>query len=154
MDKEHRISTGAIILQEGKILLVRYADALRGRSYLVGPGGRVENDESIIQAVVREVKEETGLDVNPDKILFVEDLISRRTRMVKIWLLCRPIGGQLAKTQGAVDEGIIEARWYRKEELKDEVVYPTILASTNWRIFLEDGWEAKHLESKDADADF
>jgi 8-oxo-dGTP diphosphatase len=154
MDKEHRISAGAIVVQRGKILLVRYADAPHGRSYLVGPGGRVDDDESIIQAVVREVKEETGLDVNPDKILFVEDLISRRTRMVKIWLLCKLIGGQLTKTQGAVDEGIVEAKWYRKEELKDEVVYPTILGSANWRKFLEDGWEAKHLESKDADADF
>ena len=154
MNREHRISAGAIIVQGGRILLVRYGDALHGRSYLVGPGGRVENDENIIQAVVREVKEETGLDVTPDKIPFIEDLISQRTRMVKIWVLCRPIGGQLVKTQGAVNEGIIEAKWYHKEELKDEVVYPTILASTDWLKFLEDGWEAKHLESKDADADF
>ena len=154
MDRELRIGAGAIIVQGGRILLVRHGAALHGRSFLVGPGGRVENDESIIQAVTREVKEETGLDVNPYKILFIEDLISRRNRVVKIWLLCRPIGGQLVKTQGAVDEGIIEARWYRKEELKDEVVYPTILASTDWRKFLEDSWEAKYLESKDDDADF
>ena len=153
MDRELRISAGAIIIQRERILLVKHGAARHGRSFLVGPGGRVENDESIIQAVTREVREETGLDVSPAKILFIEDLISQRNRVVKIWFLCRPIGGQLAKTQDAVNEGIVEARWYRKEELKNEVIYPSILANTDWRKFLEDSWETKYIESKAADTD-
>ena len=52
MDREHRISAGAIIVQGGRILLVKHGAARHGRSFLVGPGGRVENDESIIQAKV------------------------------------------------------------------------------------------------------
>ena len=153
MDIELRISAGAIIVQGGRILLVRHGAARHGRSFLVGPGGRVEKNESIIQAAAREVKEETGLDVNPYKILLIEDLISRRNRVVKIWFLCRLLGGQLVKTQGAVDEGIVEVGWYYKEELKDEVIYPSILANTDWLMFLKDSWEVKYLESKVADAD-
>ena len=57
------------------------------------------------------------------------------------------------KTQNAIDEGIVEARWYCQEELNEEVVYPSILVSTDWRMFLEDSWEVKYLESKVADAD-
>ncbi|UCB42917.1 MAG: NUDIX domain-containing protein [Dehalococcoidales bacterium] len=110
MSKEHRIDAGAIIIQENRILLVRYNN-LQGQSFLVGPGGGVKGDESIIKALVREVKEETGLEVNHGKVLFIEDLVSRRYRFVKIWFLCEPIGGQLLKTQGAIDEGIIEAGW-------------------------------------------
>ena len=75
MDKEYRIGAGAIIVQEERILLVRHSATVHGHTVLVGPGGHVENDESIIQAAVREVKEETGLDVNPYKILFIEDPI-------------------------------------------------------------------------------
>ncbi len=140
-------------MQEGKILLVRYGAARHGRSFLVGPGGRVENNESITRAAAREVKEETGLDVSPDKILFIEDLISPHIRVLKIWFLCRLVGGQLAKTPSAVDEGIEEAGWYSKKDLKDEDVYPSILVSTDWQMFLKDGWEAKYLESEVADAD-
>jgi len=131
-------------------LLVRYND-LQGKSYLVGPGGGVEDDESIIKALTREVKEETGLEVNPSKILFIEDLVSSKYRFVKIWFLCEPVGGQLMNTQDAIDEGIIEAGWYRKEKLESETVYPPIIMDINWRGFFEDNWEAKYLGLRYAD---
>ena len=149
MSREQRIGAGAIIIQEEKILLVRYNDRHR-RSYLVGPGGGVENDESIIQALVREVKEETGLEVNPYKLLFVEDLLSSRNRHAKIWFLCNTIGGKVKKTQGAVDEGIVEVRWYGRDELNSEVVYPSILLNENWESFFADNWESKYLELRKA----
>src|SRR3990172_6127140 len=109
MDRERRISAGAIVIQRGRILLVRHGAAYHGRGFLVAPGGGVENDESIIQAAVREVKEETGLDVVPRKIVFVEDMISRLKRVIKVWFLCELVGGQLEKTQNAVEEGITES---------------------------------------------
>ena len=154
MDKELRISAGAIILHEGRILLVRHGAARHGRSFLVGPGGRIENDESIPQAAAREVKEETGLEVNPGKILFIEDLVSPRYRVVKTWFLCKPAGGKPVVTQNAIDEEIVNAGWYRKEELKNEVVYPSILLDIDWHTFTEDSWETRYLESKGADIDF
>jgi ADP-ribose pyrophosphatase YjhB (NUDIX family) len=113
---------------------------------LVGPGGGVLSNEGINQAVVREVREETGLEVNPYKILFVEDLLSRRHRIVKIWLLCKLNDGQLTNTQGALTEGITEAGWYRKEQLQNEVVYPPVLLSYDWEAFIHDNWETKYLE--------
>ena len=107
VDREHRISAGAIVIQEDQVLLVRYNGA-GGRSYLVGPGGAVLSNESLHQAVVREVREETGLEVSPQKVLFVEDLLSQCYRIVKIWFLCNLIGGRLTNTQGALEEGITD----------------------------------------------
>ena len=150
MDREHRISTGAIIIQEGQVLLVRY-DGADGRSYLVGPGGGVLGHEGIHQAVIREVREETGLEVNPQKVLFVEDLLSRRHRIVKIWFLCNLIGGQLTTTEGALEEGITDVAWYRKGELLNEVVYPPELLSYDWEAFPRHNWESKYLELREAD---
>src|SRR4030043_1900994 len=124
MEREHRISAGAIVIQEDKILLVRYKNSY-GKSFLVGPGGGVLNNEGINQAIIREVREETGLEVSPVKILLVQDLLSRRHRITKIWFLCNLVGGQLEKTQNATEEGIIEVGWYRRDQLNDEVVYPT-----------------------------
>ena len=151
MSKEQRIAAGAIIIQDEKILLVRYNEQHRG-SYLVGPGGGVHSDdESITQALVREVKEETGFEVSPYKLLCVEDLLSSHHRMVKIWFLCNTIGGQLDRTQGAIDEGIVEVKWYRRDELINEIVYPPILMNENWELFFKDSWESKYLELRNAD---
>jgi len=151
MSREQRIATGAIIIQEERILLVRYNDR-HSRSYLVGPGGGVHgNDESITQALMREVEEETGLEVSPYKLLFVEDLLSNRYRMVKIWFLCNIVGGQVEQTQGAIDEGIVEVGWYRRDELINGVVYPPILMKENWESFFGDNRESKYLELRNAD---
>ena len=119
--------------------------------YRDGPGGGVLSSEGLYQAVVREVREETGFEVNPQKVLFVEDLVSQRHRIVKVWFLCNLIGGRLACTQGAIMEGIIDAAWYRRDELLDEVVYPPTLLSYEWAAFARHDWESKYLELRETD---
>lgn len=49
------------LLRDGKVLMVRHAH--EGRCYWILPGGHVEPCESFESAVVREVREETGLDI-------------------------------------------------------------------------------------------
>jgi 8-oxo-dGTP pyrophosphatase MutT (NUDIX family) len=150
VERQHRISAGAIIIRGNRILLVRY-DNSDGTSYLVGPGGAALPNEGTYQAVVREVLEETGLEISPQRVLFVEDLLSRRYRIIKIWFLCSLVGGQLSKTQGAVDEGITDVAWYRKDQLLNEVVYPPELLSYDWRGFSQNNWESKYLELRETD---
>lgn len=57
------ISTGVAILRDNKILMVKRAvnDFLGGNYEL--PGGGVDEGETISEGAIREVKEETGLDV-------------------------------------------------------------------------------------------
>ena len=144
MTREHRISAGAVVISGTRVLLVRYKGADH-RTYLVGPGGGVLSDEGINQAVVREVREETGLEVSPIRILGVEDLLSRQNRIVKIWILCNLNGGILSSTQAAREEGIIEAGWYSKEQLQNEVVYPSFVKSCAWGDLSGGAWETVYL---------
>jgi 8-oxo-dGTP diphosphatase len=51
----------AIIIRDGKLLLIHRQKP--GKDFYVLPGGGVNLDESFEQACIREVKEETGLDV-------------------------------------------------------------------------------------------
>jgi 8-oxo-dGTP pyrophosphatase MutT (NUDIX family) len=148
MEREHRISAGAVIIQDDQILLARYKNT-DGNTYLVGPGGGVQSNEGLYHAAIREVREETGLEVRPFRILFVEDLIYQRHRIEKIWLLCHFVGGQLARTPGAIEEGILEAGWYSKAQLQNEVVYPPTLMSYDWKAFFNDIWEAKYLDIRE-----
>ena len=108
MERKIRVSAGAIIIREDEILLVRTKNS-DGRDFLVGPGGGVERDEGIDQACIREVREETGIEIRPGKILFIEDLVWENKRVVKTWFLCDVAGGELTRTQGAIEEGLIEA---------------------------------------------
>ena len=70
------VGIGAIIMHDGKILLEkRKNDPGKGRWSV--PGGVVELGENVIQTVIREVKEETGLDVAEPEHIDVVDQITR-----------------------------------------------------------------------------
>jgi mutator protein MutT len=66
---------GAVIVQEGKILLEKRKNA-PGRGKWSVPGGLVELGESTEQAVIREVKEETGLEVEEPRLIDVVNNVS------------------------------------------------------------------------------
>jgi len=94
------IGAGAIVLDGDRVLLIqRAAEPLKGQWSL--PGGRLELGETIQQTIVREVREETGLDVEPLQLLGVYDLIDRdpagkiRYHYVLVDWICTVAGGQL-----------------------------------------------------------
>lgn len=63
----------AVIVRDGKLLVSR--DRRRGRELMALPGGRVQARESIVEALIREVKEETGLDIIPERLLYVAEVV-------------------------------------------------------------------------------
>ncbi len=68
------VGVGAVILSEGKIALIKRGNEPSRGKWTI-PGGLVELAESPEQAVIRETKEETGLDVdNPSLIDVVSNV--------------------------------------------------------------------------------
>ncbi len=69
-------AVGAIVLDKGRLLLCkRDREPARGRWTL--PGGRVEPGESLREALVREVREEAGIDVDGDALIGVAESVVR-----------------------------------------------------------------------------
>ena len=71
-----RVGVGGAVVADGRVLLARRAKPpLLGRWSI--PGGTVELGETLEEALVREMAEETGLEVEPLEILTVFDRIER-----------------------------------------------------------------------------
>jgi 8-oxo-dGTP pyrophosphatase MutT (NUDIX family) len=141
MSKAHRIAAGGLIFRGNKVLLVRYRDSRSSQTYLVCPGGKLEDDENILQAIIRETKEETGVTVKPSKVVAIEDLLTDDFKMIKIWMTCDYVKGEIRRTAEAEKEGIVEAGWYTRDQLVDEIVFPAPLLERDWED-LQAGTEA------------
>ena len=150
MSKPHRISAGGIIFKGNTVLLVRYRNANTAGTYLVGPGGKLEDDENIVQAIIRETKEETGVSVAPKRVVAIEDLMCSHFKMIKVWMVCCVIEGEVHKTEDAQKEGIIEASWFTKDQLASEVVFPSSVMQHDWQLFHSETWQVECFPSRKA----
>lgn len=113
------VGVGAIIIERDRVVLVK-----RGQAPLQGqwsiPGGMLEVGETLREAAVREVLEETGLQVEVGELLGVFDRIVRddeqRTlyHYVLIDFLCRRIAGEPSAGCDAA-----EARWFTRAEIAE-----------------------------------
>jgi ADP-ribose pyrophosphatase YjhB (NUDIX family) len=96
-----QIRVTGILIEDGQILVLDQ-DTDTGRTFSL-PGGRTEEDESLGDALVREMREETGLLTEPGRLLYVCDhLPGGGAHVVHITFEVRRIGGTL----GAVTDGL------------------------------------------------
>lgn len=112
------VGVGAIIIENGAVVLVK-----RGHPPLAGewsiPGGVMEVGETVREAVVREAREETGLEVVVEELLGVYDRLVRdelgrvRYHYLLLDFLCRRTSGSLFAASDAE-----EVRYFTSEELK------------------------------------
>lgn len=116
------------------ILLIRN----HGQKWWCVPGGGWNyTQETILECAKREVLEETGVQVNILKFLYVQTLNIKKQNSV--WLeqfwLAEPVDGKEIP-RGHVDQyGIVdEARWFTQSEMKTIRVYPEVLKDAFWEI--------------------
>ena len=111
------LAVSAAIFRDGRVLIVR-----RGRPPARGlytlPGGGVEAGETLADAVIREVREETGLAIAPLALVGFREAIARdaagrvERHFVILPFAARFIGGEIA-----LNEELAEADWREPAEL-------------------------------------
>jgi mutator protein MutT len=121
------VGVGAVVLHEGRVLIVRRANPpLQGEWSI--PGGALDLGERLRHGLAREVREETGLEVEVGPLLDVFDSIfpdaEGRTQYhyVLIDYLCRPLSGTATAASDAS-----ELRWVHPDELEHLGIKPATI---------------------------
>jgi mutator protein MutT len=116
------VGVGAVIVQDGKVLLVkRKHEPLAGRWSL--PGGAVEVGETLEGCLVREMLEETGLEISVGPVIEVLDRISHDEdgrvlyHFVLVDYLCWPTGGALSADSDVAEAVFVDPRDLARYEL-------------------------------------
>ena len=110
------MGVGGVVIHRDRALLIRRgSEPLKGEWSI--PGGMLELGRNSAAGVRRELKEETGLDVEPLECILVFDRIMRDRRASEVPLrhrdyLCRRKRGRLRPASDVID-----ARWVRREDL-------------------------------------
>ncbi len=122
----HTIPTtrvSVIVIQDEQILLVKHRKG--NRQYWVLPGGRLEYGETFFECAVRELKEETGLDVEVERFVFLSEAIApdRLHHIVNIYLKAKVVGGIMKLGNEPVLAGV---DFIALSELERIVLFPPI----------------------------
>jgi ADP-ribose pyrophosphatase YjhB (NUDIX family) len=116
-------SAAVILDQAGRVLLIRRGD---GRGWSL-PGGMMEPGEMIVECLIREVREETGLEVEPVRLvgIYSDPAYTQitypngdRVHFVSATFHCRVTGGELR----ADGEESLEVAYFSARDLPDPVV--------------------------------
>lgn len=121
-----KIGVGALVFRDEKVLLVERGIPPVGIWTL--PSGHIEQGEPVDDAIIREVQEETGLDIVPQGVVFIRNQLQRGISDLYLVFLC-----DADHNQAPVGDGV-EATQARFVALSD---LDTINVSSYTRWFIE-----------------
>ncbi len=107
-----------ILIEDNKILLVkqRVSD---DRNWSL-PGGKLERGETLEHGIIREMKEETGLDVEIIKMLYICDFSATDNTLLHITFLLRRIDGEIELPSNEFESNPInDVRFVQISDLSD-----------------------------------
>jgi ADP-ribose pyrophosphatase YjhB (NUDIX family) len=116
------VAVGAFVFdREGRVLLVERAKP-PGEGLWTVPGGRLERNETLAQAVAREVREETGLIVEVGALACVVERMGDDFHFVILDYLARSIGGTLKAASDVRDARFVTEPEMNRLPLTDGLI--------------------------------
>jgi len=113
------LAVSAAIVRDGKVLAVRRARSPALNLYTL-PGGGVEIGETLHEAVIREVREETGLDVEPVTLAGEREVIVRDAQgQVERHFVILCFAARWRAGEPVLNDELDDARWIDPAEIEN-----------------------------------
>jgi 8-oxo-dGTP diphosphatase len=129
MSYHMRVRAGSIIVKDDAVLLIEFNDE-NGLHYNL-PAGGVEPNETIVEAVKREAKEEASIDVEVGPLAFVYEYAPHlnenkygETHSVALIFEGTMKDGCIPKLPDNPDPNQTDVKWIKLSELHNVVLYP------------------------------
>jgi ADP-ribose pyrophosphatase YjhB (NUDIX family) len=122
------LAVSAAIARDGKVLVVRRARAPANGLFSL-PGGVVETGETLHEAVMREVREETSITIEPVALAgFRETIIRDKDNRVERHFVILPFAARWIAGEADLNEELSEARWVDPEAIEGLPTTPGLAA--------------------------
>ena len=135
---EYRVRCAGLVVQDDSLLLIRYEDPGVGDHWQT-PGGGLEAGESIQAGVAREVREETGLEVEVGPLAYFSQVSTPNwdvvAHTVVLYHWSTPVGGSLGENLMLTAEEIAltaEVRFVHRNEVLDTPIFDRELWDHLW----------------------
>lgn len=136
---DYRVRAAMMILNEDRLLLVKHVDPQTAREWWIPPGGGLEpHDRSILDCAVREVYEETGLEVQVGRLIYLREFLENNPAVhhLELYFLAENFTGELTleniRGKGPDEDLIQDLAWLAQDDLQDLTVYPEMLLDEFW----------------------
>ena len=117
-----RVRVGGLCRDGDRLMMVRHRGMNDSDTFWCPPGGGVQFGETAIEALRRECDEETGLIVEVDKLLFVNEFLAEPLHALELFFVVKVVGGVLQPgfdPEMEADEQLISGvQWMTFDELK------------------------------------
>ena len=128
MSEKIGIRPCVILIENKKVLCVRYCS--KKEEFYLFPGGGIEKGETIEEAAIREMEEETGIKVEIEKLAYVNDWIQDKAnnlRVVNMFFIGKRISGK--ELFGEKDGGKVkDIEWIPLNKFRNKDFRPKIIA--------------------------
>lgn len=120
-----RVRVGALVVRDDRLLLVEHDGLWEAGTFWTPPGGGVAFGESLEEALVREVQEETGVDLVVGPLRYVLDFVRPPLHAVSFYFECTATGDALLGTDPELETQMLRSvAWVPLGRLAGYTLYP------------------------------
>ena len=123
------VGVGVMVLKENKILLglrnpnkEKASSELQGQGTWTMPGGKVDFMETLVDAAIRELEEETSLVANKLDLLCISDDMTDTAHYVTVGFIAKEYSGNVKAME---PETILEWKWFDLDNLPEKLYTPS-----------------------------
>ncbi|MFA3800494.1 NUDIX domain-containing protein [Leptotrichia hongkongensis] len=121
-----RIRVAGILIEDNKILLIQHHK--NNKKYWLIPGGGNDWGETTKEALIREYKEETNMDIEVDEFLFFSETISpdKKRHVLNLFYKIHRNNKNDSIIKLGEEAVLTDLKFVTKEELETMTIYPNI----------------------------